>query len=316
MTQQELITETKSIEKKSDNKLAIIVKESGLVAEKAKVLLSNFSNYFDIAAEWEKKARMIVVTDASQLADMKMARTGRLFLREKRIAIEHTRKELKEQSLREGKAIDGIANVLKALIVPIEEYLEKQEKFIEIKAAEEAEKKRIEAEKKAEKERIAKEKAEAEERARIRQENERLKKEAEEKERRLAEERARAEAERKKREAEQKAHEERLRKQQEEAERKAREEQERQTKILADQKAKAEAERQRIQAEKEAAEKKAREEKEHQAKIIAQQKARAEAERKKAEKEREEARRLKECLADMIECPFCHKKFRLEDVNK
>jgi len=158
-----------------ENKLSLIVKESGLEKTKAQILLDNFSRYFQLAADWEKKAKTIVVTDESQVAEMKMARTGRLFLRQKRIAIENTRKELKEQALREGKAIDGIANVLKALIVPIEEYLGKQEKFVEIKAAEEAERKRIEAERKAEEERIAKEKAEAEERERIRKENERLK---------------------------------------------------------------------------------------------------------------------------------------------
>jgi len=187
-----------------ENQLALIVKESGLEKTKSQVLLDQFSNYFQIASEWEKKASLIVVTGADQVSDMKMARVGRLFLREKRIAIEKTRKQLKEQALREGKAIDGIANVLKALIVPIEEYLEKQEKFVEIKAAEKAEKIRNEAEKKAEEERIAKEeeerKAVAAEHERIRKENERLKKEVEEKERAIKAEQARARDEQKKQE--------------------------------------------------------------------------------------------------------------------
>jgi hypothetical protein len=52
------------------------------------------------------------------------------------LKLKKTRKDLKEQSLREGKAIDGMANIIKALIIPIEEHLEKQEKFAEIKAAE------------------------------------------------------------------------------------------------------------------------------------------------------------------------------------
>jgi len=248
---------TKKVELE-DNQLTLIVRESGLVEAKAKILLDNFSNYFEIAADWEKKAKMIIVTDPTQMAEMQMARTGRLFLREKRIAIEKTRKQLKEQSLREGKAIDGIANVLKALIVPIEEYLERQEKFVEIRMAKEAEKKRIEAEKKAEEERIAKEKAETEERERIRKENEQLRKEAE-----------RAEMERKKREAEHIAYEK------------------------------------KVQEEKAEAERKARVERERQAKIIAEQKARAEA-------EREESRKLKEQLTNLIECPFCHKKFSIK----
>jgi len=191
------------------NKLAVIIKESGLEKTKAEILLNNFQEYFKIASEWEKKAKQIKVTEETQIADMKMARTGRLFLREKRIAIEEVRKQLKEQSLREGKAIDGISNVLKALIIPIEEYLGEQEHFVENKRKAEAEEKRIEEEKKIEAERIAKEKAEKIEQERIKIENEKLKKEAEERERKIAKERreqeeklakekAKAEAERRK----------------------------------------------------------------------------------------------------------------------
>ena len=65
------------------NELEIIVKESGLDKTKGQVLLDNFSDYFQIANDWEKKAKMILVTDAGQKAEMQMARTGRLFLREK-----------------------------------------------------------------------------------------------------------------------------------------------------------------------------------------------------------------------------------------
>ena len=73
------------------------------------------------------------------------------------------------------------------MIVPIEEYLEKQEKFVELRDKAKAEVERIALEKKIEEERIAKEKAEAEERERIRVENEQLKKEAEAKEKELQE---------------------------------------------------------------------------------------------------------------------------------
>ena len=259
------------------NELEIIVKESGLDKTKSQTLLDNFKNYFELASEWEIKAKTICVKDDTQVTEMKMARTGRLFLREKRIAIEKTRKELKEQALREGKAIDGIANVLKALIIPIEEYLDKQEHFVEIKQKVAAEKKRIEDEKKAEEERIAKEKADEEERIRIKEENERLKKEAEEKEKQaqaerevhekaLAEERAKAEAEKKRQEAE-------LQKQREEADRKQRE---------AD--AKAQAEQDRIKKEAE----------------------------DQAEIARKEKEKLEEQLKNQIECPKCHHKFQLK----
>lgn len=168
--------------------LELIVKDSGLDQSKATIILDKFKDYFSLAAEWEKKAKTIIVSKEDQVSDMKMARIGRLELREKRIAIENTRKELKEQSLREGKAIDGIANVLKALIIPIEEYLDKQENFVQIKNEAIAEAKRIEDERKAEEDRIAKEKANAEEQERIKKENAQLKADAEQKEKeRLAE---------------------------------------------------------------------------------------------------------------------------------
>ena len=187
----------------SDNQLQVIVKDSGLDATKADVLLEQFKDYFKIAGEWEERAKAISVTDASQKAEMQMARAGRLFLREKRIAIEKSRKALKEQSIREGKAIDGIANVLKALIVPIEKHLEAQEKFVEIKAQEAAEAKRIELEKQAEEDRIAKEKAEKEANDKLAADNLRLNKEAKVAEAKAKKEREAAEA--KQREVEEKA---------------------------------------------------------------------------------------------------------------
>ena len=113
------------------NPLEKLVAESGLAPAKGQYILTQFQDYFKIAAEWEHLAKSINVTSADQVEDMKMAREGRLFLKAKRIAVENTRKELKEQSLREGKAIDGIANVLKAVLTPIEEYLDSQEHFVE-----------------------------------------------------------------------------------------------------------------------------------------------------------------------------------------
>jgi len=111
--------------------LQVIIKEHGLEPSKAKTLLEKFQDVFTLASEWEQKAKTLTVSASSQVAEMKMAREGRLFLRSKRIEIENTRKALKEEYLRGGKAVDGIANVLKAIIEPIEEYLEQQETFAE-----------------------------------------------------------------------------------------------------------------------------------------------------------------------------------------
>jgi|26BtaG_2_1085354.scaffolds.fasta_scaffold09410_2 hypothetical protein len=268
-----------------NNQLAIIVKESKLEPSKAKYILEQFQDYFEIAAEWEVKAKNIVVTKETQTTDMEMARTGRLFLKEKRVAVEKARKKLKEQALREGKAIDGIANVLKALIIPIEEHLNKQENFVKIKEEEKREALRVEAERKMEEERIAKEKAEAEEQARIRAENEKLRKEAEAREERLANERRIHDEsiakERAKADAERKAIEDKARKEREAAEQKARKAKEEQEKKLADERAKAEAKRKKAEA--------------------------------KAEAERREKERLAELLKNQITCPKCKHKFQLED---
>lgn len=272
-----------------ENQLAVIVKESGLEATKAKVILEKFQDYFEIASEWEKKARTLVVTNETQTAEMQMARTGRLFLKEKRVAIEKVRKELKEQALREGKAIDGIANVLKALIVPIEEYLEHQERFVEIREEKAAEARRLEVEKRLEEERIAQEKAYAEELEKKRLENERLKKEAEKREKVLSMERIKAEAEKK-------AIEEKNRKEREAQEKKMEEERRKQEEILTKERAKADTERKE-------AEEKARIAKE-------KEKARLEKEHAKVEAERKEKERLEELLKNQVTCPKCGYKFQ------
>ena len=293
--------ETK-VEVVKENQLATILKDSGLEETKAQFILRNFQGYFAMAAEWEIKARNIIVTSADQTAEMEMARTGRLFLRQKRLSIEGARKELKEQALREGKAIDGIANVLKALIVPIEEYLENQEKFVERQEEAKREKMRLEIEARIEAERVAKEKADMEEQARVRAENERLKQEA-------ARAQAQALAERAEAEKVLAKEREKVRIQQEIAE-KARKEQE---KALQAERAKAEMERVR-------AESAARLEREKQEKTLMNERAKAKRLKELAEekalaaqkkimedaaKERKEKERLAELLKAQVTCPKC-----------
>jgi len=292
------------------NPLKEIVDKSGLVGSKAQAILDQFHDYFKIAAEWEERAKFIKVTDISQETDMKIARTGRLFLREKRIAIEKSRVKLKQEIVREGKAIDGIANVLKALIVPIEEYLGEQEKFAEIEAAKEAQRilaeKRVAAEKAAEEQRL---KEAAERMAQLRkqqEENARLKKEAEEKEAQLVKERAEAA----KKQQEFLALQLKEREEREAAEAKARAEREAIEKKAALEKAEAQERERKLKEEAGAAEKKA-----------AQERSRLEAERedlqrrafaaqKEAEaKEREAVEAAKKELAQMVQCPNCNHKF-------
>lgn len=297
-----------------ENQLQTIVQQSGLEKNKADFILKQFQDYFKIAAEWEDKAKTIIVTDASQKSEMEMARVGRLFLREKRIAVEKARKNLKEQALREGKAIDGIANVLKALIVPIEEYLDKQEHFVEIKAKEEAERIRLEEEKKAEEERIRIEQIQ-----RLHIERERIllpysqwwEKELDEANfgempedefnnilTFLKKEKGKYDKE----QAQIKIENERLKFEKEKAELKQMAQEEKAKQI----KNKLEEEKRKI---KEQAERKAKEEKEKQQAIL----AKVEREKKEAEQAAKEAKRVQAELEKKkeIECPYCHKTFKV-----
>jgi hypothetical protein len=289
-----------------ENQLEVIVRDSGLEVSKAKYILEQFQHFFALADEWSIKTKTLVVTRADQTAEMAMAREGRLFLREQRISVENARKRLKEEALRECKAIDGIANVLKALIVPIEEYLDQQEHFVERQEEAKRETMRIEIEARIEAERIAKEKADAETLEKARIENENLKAEAIKRE-------AKAKADRKKQDDILAAEREKA-----EAARKA------QDAILAKERAKAEAARQAVEAE-------ARAEREKQEKTLANERARdkrlkeladekarkekAEAQ-KKIDAERTEKERLAEILKNQITCPECGAKFSIKKGAK
>lgn len=292
-----------------DNQLVKLINESGIDRTKGDLLMSQFSNYFEMASEWEIKAKSLVITDVAQIAEMKLAREGRLFLKEKRVAVEKTRKILKENALREGQTIDAIARILTNLIEPIEKDLEQKEKFAEIQEAkriallrEEREREiapyveftpygldygrmdddnyskvlngaKLQMEQKLENERKAEQERIAREKA-----------EAEERERqRLENERLRKEAEERERqlaeervkaEKERKAIEEKARLEREEAERKAKAEREEQDRLLA------------IEREKQAkltAELKAKEDAEKQAKLEAERKAIEEQRKREAE---------------------------------
>jgi|ERR1035437_2098549 hypothetical protein len=158
--------------------LGEIIKESGLEESKALVMLNDFNHYELVASEWKRQAETIVVKSGDDKEQIRLAREGRLILRDKRIEVEKRRKAMKEDSLREGQAIDAVAKFLKDLIDPIEKYLDTQERFVEIQAAEELAKvqemKRLQLAKEEE-ERIAAERIEND---RIRKENDRLNEES------------------------------------------------------------------------------------------------------------------------------------------
>jgi hypothetical protein len=110
----------------------IVPASLGLSVDAKHSLEIAFGGFFEQARKWKEQA--------AGITEPRLARTARLELKSIRVAAEKTRKELKEDSLRTGKAIDGANNILLSLIVPIEKQLEDVEK-----AAERAEAARIEA---------------------------------------------------------------------------------------------------------------------------------------------------------------------------
>jgi hypothetical protein len=130
-----------------ENKLQVLVDKCNVTQEAGNQLIKAFGAPFtevgEILADYRRDDRgelivtdkTIVVTDEDDTAAMKKAREVRLELKKVRTTVENKRKELKEDSLRTGKAIDGVAKYIKDNIQPVEEYLETQERFAEMKAA-------------------------------------------------------------------------------------------------------------------------------------------------------------------------------------
>lgn len=109
--------------------LEIVPQELGLDKPATASLELAFSGFFKDAEKWKEKAGLIT--------DPKDARSARLELKGVRVAAEKKRKELKADSLRMGKAIDGANNILLAVIVPIEKELEAIENAEKIRIADE-----------------------------------------------------------------------------------------------------------------------------------------------------------------------------------
>lgn len=117
------------------NQLQTIVDEHNIAVDNAKALIEAFGAPFTEAGHILETYRDIEVTDDSQKDLMAEAREKRLALKKVRTTVESRRKSLKEDSLRTGKAIDGVARYIKDTITSAEEYLEQQEKFSEIQEA-------------------------------------------------------------------------------------------------------------------------------------------------------------------------------------
>lgn len=117
-----------------ENQIVKVIQDNEIISSQAELIQQTFNQYFEAAKKWEAQVKTIVITDASQVEEMKKAREARLALKDIRCNAEKSKDKLKKDSLRYNKAVDGVNNVIKALTEPLEEYLEDQEKFVERQA--------------------------------------------------------------------------------------------------------------------------------------------------------------------------------------
>lgn len=115
----------------TDTQLATIIKQAGLAPASSNLVIESFSPLYLGAVELVRLGRGVEVKDEGDVAGIEKAREMRLKLRAIRCTAENTRKNLKDESLRYGKAIDRVAAVVKDLIEPVEAELEEQEKIVE-----------------------------------------------------------------------------------------------------------------------------------------------------------------------------------------
>jgi len=210
-----------------------LVKTYGVRDLKAEYIVQGYRAVIDPAQipKWEDAASAIEVTSEEQREDMAMARELRLKIRNTRTTVESTRKELKEDALRESKAIDGLGGAIRKRLEAVEGYLKEQEEYAKRQAEERERNRREEADRllreKEEREAQEREAARRAEEKRMREENAKLRKEAEEREAAIeAERQLHAEAQARK-DAERNAAEEKARKEREAEARKIAEERER-----------------------------------------------------------------------------------------
>ncbi len=114
-----------------DAQVTLVAEQNGLQADTTKTLQASFTPLYTKARSVLEKSRLLVVTDASQKFEIKMARECRLALKSIRVDGDKLRKSLKEESLRRGKAIDGFNAILVDMLATEETRLEEQERIVE-----------------------------------------------------------------------------------------------------------------------------------------------------------------------------------------
>lgn len=115
---------------KNEEELVQVIKLNSLEHATEKAIRDSFLPFYEQAAEWKEKALALVVKDINETDLMQQAREARLILQKIRTSADKKRKELKEDSLNYGRAVQGVYNFIEDLIKPIEKHLQEQEDFV------------------------------------------------------------------------------------------------------------------------------------------------------------------------------------------
>lgn len=114
-----------------NNQIIEVISNSHVEVSTAIAIQNTLMPFFEQAKALEDMAKSIVVTDPTQLTEMKNARELRLKIRKIRTDADKKREELKKDSLNYAKAVQSVYNIIECLVKPLEDHLEKQEKYAE-----------------------------------------------------------------------------------------------------------------------------------------------------------------------------------------
>lgn len=108
-----------------------VINLSGLSEDtQKKLLVDSFEPFELVAQDWAKRVKSFQILGEQDTDGVQKAKDALAIVKSKRIAVENKRKELKEESLRYGQAIDKIAKTIAEMFSPIEEDLKSKADFI------------------------------------------------------------------------------------------------------------------------------------------------------------------------------------------
>ena len=117
----------------NENNMLAIIESNDLPSHMGENIKNIFGGLIVEAKNIAKESKMIIVDSDDDHDKMNEARKKRLLLKSIRVEAEKKKKTLKESIVRNGRAIDGVFNIVKAITVEAEQYLSEQENYTEIK---------------------------------------------------------------------------------------------------------------------------------------------------------------------------------------